>query len=385
MKLCVISPIFPLPGESPSVGPDNVVFNLVKGLVKINADLSIDIITIRTDIKNLFINELFRNVRVHYYPYFKFLPRCLGDPIIIRRIIKKYDFDLIHSHSTASLSLILDSSIPKILTLHGIYWEEKKFIKNRLLRMGFYDYNTFVFKKIFPNIDAFVAISPYVSEELKKMKIFDKNTNIFQISNPIDDSFFTSSSDNQNHNIIFYPAVIRLIKNQKTAIEVTNVIKDEITGLKLILAGSISEPDYFQRIQYEIDNNNLSEVVDYKGKVSRANMLDLYSKSSIVYVLSYHESFCMVVAEAMASGIPVIASNLKSISNLVDDGITGYLVNPNDKRKIAELTLELLKNEDKRLVMGNQAKEIAKKKFNSSIIAKQTLDMYNIILNSKHK
>jgi glycosyltransferase involved in cell wall biosynthesis len=385
MKLCLVTSIFPLPGESPSVGPDNVVFNLIKGLKKLKPDISIEVVTIRKDINHLIIDDrLFPNVRIHYYPGFKFLPRSLQDPIIVKKFVKQYDFDIIHSHSPVALAKILDFDTPKILTLHGIYWKEKLYVKNLFLRLSFYNYNTYMFKKIFSKVDAFIAISPYVLDEIKSMNISGNYPMIFQINNPIDDSFFMNPSNKKTNNIIFHPGVIRSLKNQITSINVINTIKDEIPDLKLILAGSISESKYFKKIHSIVNENNLFNNVEYLGSVSRSEMLDLYSKSSIVYLLSNHEVQPMVVLEAMATGTPVIASNLKSISNLIDDGVTGYLVDPQDKKKIVELTLDLLKNENRRSIMGNQAKEVAKRKFSSDIIAKQTLDMYDSILSSKN-
>ncbi|WP_197073907.1 glycosyltransferase family 4 protein [Methanosarcina sp. WWM596] len=373
-----------MPGESPSFGPDNVVFNLMKGLKKIAPDMSIDIITVRKDIDKSFIyTGLLPNVRVHYHSGFKFLPRCLQDPIIIRNFFQKNNFDIIHSHSPIALSQILNSKTPKILTLHGIYWKEKKFVKNPFLRLSFYNYNTYMFKKIFPKIDAFVAISPYVLDEITSMNICDQPPKMFQINNPIDDSFFTKTSYKENDNIIFYPAVIRALKNQVVSIDAINIIKNKIPDLKLTLAGSISEPKYFKKINSAVNRNNLSNIVKYVGKVSRDEMLNLYRKSSIVYLLSNHEVQPMVVLEAMATGTPVIASNLKCISYLVEDGVTGYLVNPNDYDKIAEYTLNLLSDKAHFLTMGKKAREYALKNFHSDLIAKQTINMYNEVLQSK--
>ena len=89
MKLCIISPTFPYPNESPHVGPDNVVYNLVKGIIKQNRDISIDIVTILNDLKEPFISECFPGVRVHYLPRLKCPSRSIGDPIVIKNFLKK--------------------------------------------------------------------------------------------------------------------------------------------------------------------------------------------------------------------------------------------------------------------------------------------------------
>lgn len=81
MKICIISPTFSYPNESPQVGPDNVVYNLVKGLIKQNSDISIDIVTILNDIRKPFEDERFPSVRVHYLPRLKYLSWSFGEII----------------------------------------------------------------------------------------------------------------------------------------------------------------------------------------------------------------------------------------------------------------------------------------------------------------
>lgn len=382
MQLCIISPPFPLPGESPSKGPDNVIYNLVKGIIEHDKNILIHIVTIRDDIKKEFSDELFPNVKILYIPKMKLLPRSIGDPIIIRRVSQEHNFDLIHAHYPIALAKILDISTPKILTMHGILIKERKYTKNPLVRMIYHDYNTYMLKKILPKVDGFVAISPYVIDTLKDMKLYDSIRNIFQINNPVDSSFFNVVY-NPVGNTIFYPAVIRELKNQMSAIEAAKIIRNDLNNFKLIFAGSYDEK-YFIKIVNEIAKENLSNVVEYKGVVSRSEILELYNKSSIVYLLSNQEVQPMVLLEAMATGIPVIASNLKSIAYVVEDGITGYLVNPDDHKKIAEHTLELFLNREKRFMMGDNARQIAKKRYSSNAIAEQTLEMYNHILNIKN-
>ena len=155
MKLCIISPTFPYPNESPHIGPDNVVYNLVKGIIKQNSDISIDIVTILNGVKEAFVDERFPGVNVHYLPHLKYLTRSFGDPIIIKKFLKKHDYDLVHAHYPISLAKVTDMSTPKILTLHGVFHRERNFVKNPLMRLFYHDYNTYMLKKILPKLDGF--------------------------------------------------------------------------------------------------------------------------------------------------------------------------------------------------------------------------------------
>jgi len=381
MKLCIIAS-FPLPGKSPSSGPDSVVFNFVQAICDIDKSIKIDIVTISNDVKKEFIDILLPNVRVHYLPSHKYLSRSFGDPIIIKKFFGKHSFDIIHAHYPIALSLIMKIDTPKVLTLHGIFHIEKKFVANPFVRFFYHDYNTYMLKQILPKLDGFVAISPYVIDVLNEMKLYNKIKRVYLINNPIDKLFFNAKTKIEANNVIFYPAGIRKLKNQIAAIRAIKQVYSEIRDLKLILAGGYDKK-YFKTIFNEIIKYKLTDVVEYKGVLSKDEILEYYNKSSIVYLLSNQEVQPMVIIEAMVTGTPVIASNIESISYLIEHGVTGYLVDPNDSKKVAEYSIDLLTNLNKRRVMGNNAKELARKKYNPDIIMQQTLEMYQEILNSK--
>lgn len=376
MDICFIGE-FPLPDNSPSTGPESVLFNLVTRISDVDKTINIKVISINNYIKQAIVTEYSCNVCVYYFPKLKFLSRSLGDPIIVKKFLEKHSFDIIHAHYPIALARIMDLDTPKVLTLHGIFHMEKKFVASPLVRLFYYDYNMYMLKKILPKIEGFVAISPYVIEVLKEINIYYQIKNIFQINNPIDKSFFNVVSSPTN--IIFYPAGITKLKNQMAAIKAVKLVKKNIDEIKLILAGN-AETNYLKIIFNEVRLNNLNDSVDYLGILSRNEIIEIYKKSSIVYLFSKQEVQPMAIIEAMAVGIPVIASNIKSIQYLVKDGVTGYLVDPNDSKTIAKYTIDLLRDSKKRSLMGQNANKIAENLFDVDRIVKQTLKMYHIIL-----
>ena len=91
---------------------------------------------------------------------------------------------------------------------------------------------------------------------------------------------------------------------------------------------------------------------------------------------SHYESFGMVAIESMASGTPVIASNVGGLSFTVKDGETGFLVPEENHFALAEQVHTLLKNPDLRLRMGEQAARHASQ-FAWRNIAEQMVDVYD--------
>lgn len=96
------------------------------------------------------------------------------------------------------------------------------------------------------------------------------------------------------------------------------------------------------------------------GHVSYSEMHRLYQNADILLFPAYREGFGLCVAEAMASGLPVVSTNCSAIPELIDDERGGYLVSLGDISSLLERTRRLLTNEELRREMGawNRAKAI---------------------------
>jgi len=84
----------------------------------------------------------------------------------------------------------------------------------------------------------------------------------------------------------------------------------------------------------------------------------------------------MAVAEAMAAGTPVIASKVGGIPYMIEDGETGFLVDPNNPKDIAEKLVTLLSDKHLRSKMGKEGKKLAEERWKDEVIARKLLEMY---------
>lgn len=89
------------------------------------------------------------------------------------------------------------------------------------------------------------------------------------------------------------------------------------------------------------------------GHVRYSEMHHLYQQADILFFPAYREGFGLCVAEAMASGLPVVSTNCSAIPELIDEGRGGFLVTPGDIPAMLERTHRLLKNAELRRDMGN--------------------------------
>jgi len=100
-----------------------------------------------------------------------------------------------------------------------------------------------------------------------------------------------------------------------------------------------------------------------------------YSAADITIMPSHYESFGLVAVESMASGTPVIASNVGGLSYTVKDGVTGYLVPQENHFALAERVHELLKKPELRDTLGEAAARHARQ-YSWSHIASQIAELY---------
>ncbi|MBD2178201.1 glycosyltransferase family 4 protein [Pseudanabaena sp. FACHB-1998] len=93
--------------------------------------------------------------------------------------------------------------------------------------------------------------------------------------------------------------------------------------------------------------------------------LDLYQQADAFVMPSYAEAFGLVFIEAMASGLPVIASKLVQTTEIVKDGETGFLIPAGDREALANKIQTLIDNPSLSLAMGKRARQIVESDFDS--------------------
>lgn len=152
------------------------------------------------------------------------------------------------------------------------------------------------------------------------------------------------SEISQSHQIILY--VGRLSKEKGTAYLIHSMvkIKQQISDAKLIICGDGPERGMLINLVGQLD---LGDRIQFVGAVSAEDVVRHMKSATLIVVPSIEEDLGIVNLEAMASGLPIIASNVGGIPDIVKDGVNGFLVNPRDVQGIADKVISLLR--DKKL------------------------------------
>lgn len=154
-----------------------------------------------------------------------------------------------------------------------------------------------------------------------------------------------------------------------------SILKSELEGIKIVFNGHI--PDYFESIFYRYVN--LLQSRNISIKVCPGAPFENYKSASIFVLPSTHESFGLVVLEAMAAGLPVIVSDMVGAKDCIQEGQNGFIFKSGNTSELSNYILKLYTSNKLVQEMGQQSTLIAKK-YDWSITVN---NIYNRITNRK--
>ena len=148
-------------------------------------------------------------------------------------------------------------------------------------------------------------------------------------------------------------------------------IKQDISDVRLLIVGTGPMEKELRELRDSLELNAQVEFVGY-----RQNVFEVLRQLDVFVIPSRSEGCPIVVLEAMAMGLPVVASHVGGNPELVHDGETGYLVPYDNLEKMANVVVNLLKDRDKARKMGEKGKELAFTRFHPSNFVRQLQDLY---------
>ncbi|RKY02824.1 glycosyltransferase family 4 protein [Candidatus Poribacteria bacterium] len=136
-------------------------------------------------------------------------------------------------------------------------------------------------------------------------------------------------------------------------------------------------------LRRQAEELGVSDIVRFSGTVPYERLHERYESAHIFTLCSSAEGMPLVVLEAMATGLPVVASKVQGIEELVSDGVSGFLIDdPSDVEAIAEKLAELIDDGELRLRIGEEALR-AVEKYDWSNIAERYLRIYKVVASKK--
>ncbi len=201
---------------------------------------------------------------------------------------------------------------------------------------------------------------------------------LFFLSNVVDTSLFTPSSVRGNGHIRLLTVgrmvpVKRFDRFVRAVATVGNRSSIPIEGV-IVGDGPLRSELQCQAEQLGLEESKLH----FCGTADETG--PFYRDADILVLTSDREGTPNVVLEAMASGIPVVATRVGGLPALIRDGETGYLVEPNDESALANAILDLVENCDKRAAFGARAREFVKQNHDLPQLTTELRGLYEVVL-----
>jgi glycosyltransferase involved in cell wall biosynthesis len=171
---------------------------------------------------------------------------------------------------------------------------------------------------------------------------------------------------------------IRPVKGHDVLIRAAASVAREFPEVVFSVAGDVLDPEYFQGLQGMLQEFSLTDRFHFVGAVTD---LQSYLSAADIFVLpSRSEGFSNAIVEAMAAGIPVIATDVGGNAEAVEDGVTGIIVPSEDPDALAGGIIAMLSNRSEARRMGIAGGERAAARFTTEVMMRSTTKLYQELL-----
>ena len=133
--------------------------------------------------------------------------------------------------------------------------------------------------------------------------------------------------------------------------------------------------NYLEYIKSKIPTH-LAQQVIFTGSLPQQELLPYYQKADVVINPSLSEAFGMSLIEAMATETPVVATKIGGMPEIVDDGVTGRIVEPGNPQALADATIEIISNPERAKAMGKAGRTKVLQRYCWSKIAETLVNRY---------
>ncbi len=351
-------------------GAANATEYILKEFSKI-PDLEVDLITSSID-RSYSQTRIGENIRIHRLPIGKNKSnlhfQSQKDLILYawkaywfsRKLIRTSEkkFDLTHAFFTVPcgfLSLVLkcQNKIPYIVSLRGSdvpgYSERFSYL---------YKIITPLIKLIWKNADSVISNS----QGLKDLALrTDPRQEIGIIYNGIDiENFKPGNTEKDGKEIVIMPGASRITarKGLRYLIEAIKKLSAKYPGISLKLIGDGNERKNLELLAEKL---NIKEKIEFVGAVPHEKVLEYYQQADIFVLPSLNEGMSNSMLEALAVGLPLIATDTGGTREIIDENENGFIVRMKDSQDITDKLEKLILSPELRKKMGETSRRIAEK------------------------
>ncbi|HRI03262.1 MAG TPA: N-acetyl-alpha-D-glucosaminyl L-malate synthase BshA [Pyrinomonadaceae bacterium] len=321
----------------------------------------------------------FHEVEMMSYALFEHQPYDLALATKMATVARAEKLDLLHVHYAIphSISAILAREsikqkryVPVITTLHGtditLVGADRSYLP--ITRYGL------------QQSDGVTAVSKFLKQATIETFDFDE---IEVIPNFICGKHYFRTPDAplrselapNGERLLVHVSNFRPVKRPMDCVDILAKVRAEGVNARLVMVGDGPE---LSAVRYHGEQLGMNGNIVYVGK--QANIADYLGVADVFLLPSELESFGLAALEAQACEVPVVATRIGGIPEVVNDGESGFLSDVGDVDKMSVDTLKLFGDEDLRRAFGEKARELAVSRYSTEKIIPQYIAFYEKIV-----
>jgi len=335
------------------------------------------------------LTELNERVRFHEvemmsYPLFEHQPYDLALATKMATVARAEKLDLLHVHYAIphSISAILAREsikqkryVPVITTLHGtditLVGADRSYLP--ITRYGL------------QQSDGVTAVSRFLKQATIETFDFDEIEVIPNFICPchykrLPESPLRGELAPNGEKLLVHVSNFRAVKRPLDCVEILAKVKAKGGHARLIMVGDGPERS---ACNYRAEQLNVKDSIAFVGK--QANIADYLGVADVFLLPSELESFGLAALEAEACEVPVIATRIGGIPEVVTDGETGFLSDIGDTEKMSNDVMKFLGDEEMRATFGAKARESAVARYSSELAIPHYIEFYEKVLSQSEK
>ena len=326
----------------------------------------------------------FHEVEMMSYPLFEHQPYDLALATKMATVARAESLDLLHVHYAIphSISAILAREsikqkryVPVITTLHGtditLVGADRSYLP--ITRYGI------------QQSDGVTAVSKFLKQATIETFDFDE---IEVIPNFISPSLYQREKGSpickdlspNGEKLLIHVSNFRPVKRPADCIEILAKVREKGGNARLIMVGDGPELSAVRHLAKQL---NMQDYTNFVGK--QANISDYLAVGDVFLLPSEEESFGLAALEAQACEVPVVATRVGGIPEVVAEGESGFLSDIGDTEKMSDDALKFVNDDEMRRAFGEKGRELAILRYSSEKIIPQYIAFYEKILSQTQK
>jgi len=259
-----------------------------------------------------------------------------------------------------------------LIHFHGDFWDNKYWLNEKWYNPILLSLSKFLVKRA----DGIKVVSSGIKEKLIKEGIDTKKIRV--IPTPVNLEKFKIFNKkvveklrkkNQSRKTIINVGRDDPSKDYATLFKTINLVYEKYRNIVFLQAGA----GFYLPERIRVDENLF---LISKGKIKQKQLVNYYHASDVYISSSCHESFGKVLIEAMAAGLPVVATATTGSKGIIINGVNGFLVPIGNSEALAKKVLYLFNNPQKAQKIGEAGRKMVKEKFNQEKIIGQMIGFW---------